>query len=147
MSKPINKKTAEKKLKYSEEARGHARARHAHPTLAAGPSIDAYLKQRMPDNASEGTKMSAFYNDTDQNKAVAYAFNETGSHKLSKTRTTMRVKTKDELNQITVRVVEMIDGVKQGYDAKLREVFVAVDDLGKTNECIITAYPSDTHRI
>jgi hypothetical protein len=146
MGKKKDIKAAQKKLNYSEESRGHARARHAHPTLPAGPSIDAYLKGRMPANAANGTKMSAFYKGEDQDRCVEFAYGQVDSHTVAGTRTTMRVKTGGTLNSITVRVVERIDAKDEGYDAKLREVLVVVDDLGKPDEVIITAYPSDSYR-
>lgn len=135
-----------RKLTYSEEARGHARARHSSPTLPAGPSIDAYLKSRFGNNVAEGSKMSAFLSDDDQDRAVAYAFTQVDKHQSDGVRTTMRVRVDGTLRDITVRVVEKVGGSLEGYAAKLREVLVVVDHLGKSAECIITAYPSDTYR-
>ncbi len=146
MAANLKRKGASRKLKYSEEARGHARARHAAPTLPAGPSIDAYLKQRMNDRARDGSMMSAFYDDKDQDRCVAFAFNQVNSHTVDGVRTTMRVSADGTLRKITVRVLEMINGTKEGYDAKLREVLVVVDNLGKPNEVVITAYPSASYR-
>ena len=90
--------------------------------------------------------MSAFLGDDDQNRAVHLAFNQVSSHTTDGVRTTMRVTMTGTLKQITVRIVEKINGSLEGYDAKLREVFVVVDEFNKTKECIVTAYPSDSHR-
>lgn len=140
------RRAARKHLDQSEKGRGHGRERHAAPTLDAGPSIDAYLISRHGARPRTGVKMSAFLNERDQDRAVAYALSDTASHNTNGARTTMRSRTRDSLNSITVRVAEATaDGV-ECYDAKLREVLVVVDHMGQPRETIVTAYPSDSYR-
>jgi hypothetical protein len=150
---PSAKKAAAKRLNYSEECRGHARARHAGPTLAAGPSIDAYLKSRFTPGSRNGTSMSAFKNKSDQDRCVAFAFTRAGdvAHKncivsSRQDRTTIKAGIGGELGSITVRVVEKINGFLEGYDAHIREITMVVDRFDSSNEVIVTAYPSMTHR-
>lgn len=126
----------------------HARARHASPTLDEGPSVDAYLRMRCQ-GRGVGTKMTAFFNDRDQDRAVSFALGDknarvTDSANL-KGRKTVVSKVKSPLTEIKVRVAEVSANGVECSDAKLREITVVYDEDNKGSYTLVTAYPSDSY--
>jgi hypothetical protein len=147
----FNRSRAHKALNKSEGkttksgGSGHARGRHAAPTTDAGPSIDAYLISRC-DRRPVGTRMSAFVNDRDQDRAVAYALGDSKATVRDSAnlrgRKTVLSRVGAPLNELTVRVAEVTQpGHAECYNAKLRAVTVVYDD----GDTFVTAYPSDFH--
>ena len=91
--------------------------------------------------------MSAFLNDRDQERAVAYALQDKDATVTDAVniegRKTVTSKVKTPLNDITVRVAEVMgSGDPECYNAKLREVTVVYEGADK----FVTAYPSDFYR-
>lgn len=151
----LNRRHAQKALDRSEgqtTARGgagHARERHAAPTVDGGLSVDAFLIGRCA-KAAAGARMSAFKNARDQDRAVSFALGDGEAVVVDsvdqKGRKIVRSKVKAPLTDISVRIaVANGKGGGECHDAKLREVMVIYDEGGPDRYVIVTAYPSGAH--
>src|SRR5690349_10190067 len=106
------KNTRRKLAKDEAEGHSHAREKHVAPLLDDAPSVDAYLKERC--RRERLPKASAFLNERDQERAVAFARNDKDATrddrvKKGSPRIVLRSEVKGELTKITVRVAEKID--------------------------------------
>jgi len=130
---------------------GHARAKHSAPTLAEGPSVDAYLRRRCTEeHVAVGGRRTAFLNDRDQDRAVAFALSDRNGTVTDnahvRNRKTIIVDVNSGTLDLNVRVATVGNNNNVEYStSKLRQITVVYEVDSKGKYKVVTAFPSLTN--